>query len=44
MGLMNGKVAILTGPMLFLASPLSNYISGIVLELTGAEHCKTLRD
>jgi 3-oxoacyl-[acyl-carrier protein] reductase len=23
------------GPILFLASPLSNYVSGIVLEVTG---------
>ena len=44
MGLINGKVAILTGPVLFLASPLSNYVSGIVLEVTGAEQFKTLRD
>ena len=32
------------GPVLFLASPLSNYVSGIVLEVTGVEQFKSLRD
>ena len=32
------------GPMLFLASPLSNDVSGIVLEVTGVEQSKLLRD